>query len=1319
MAKLWQGSGGGLHPLVEAYTVGEDYRLDGEFLLPYDLKASEAHATMLQKIGVLTAEELTTLKRALQEIGDLWRKGDFKVTLSQEDGHTAIEQYITEKYGEVGKKIHTGRSRNDQSMTMIRLYSLEQLKTVKALVLELSKAAEARGSELKAVPMPGYTHMQRAMPTTVGTWLGSFAAGWLDAQKLLEGAMAVLDQNPLGSAAGFGINGLQLDRGETAKLMGFAGVQHNPMYCGLSRGMFENVALQAMSLPMVLSSRFATERASEMGLTSSCRSHLQLLQCCMPSEDMMMFTQQESLFVALPDNFVTGSSIMPQKKNYDLFEIMRANGKVFGSLQMQIQETIVGLGSGYHRDLQCTKKAFIEACELCTSTLRLLKEVLPALQVREEKLRAAMTEDLYVTDEVYKLVAKGKAFREAYGEAKEAFFKRKAQVGQGMHQVALKRPRKANQANEANQLLEMSELQDTASFNKAISACRRNWQAAVSLLRHLAPTGLRPSAASFGAAASACEKAGCWQQAVQLALTGNIIVYNAVTSACAKKEWQRALMLLNQLPAKRTEVDVITYNCTLGVCDWQRSLHLLQDLEQQRLQRSVVSFSAAITACERGDQWQRALLLFGRLERDLTGNAVAYSAAIRACEKGKQWQQALVLLQRLGARSDAVAFNCALNALAQVALWQRALVLLERMGPLADLFSYSSAMTACDLREEWQVTVALLAELRRKSMQGNVVIYNAVISAFEKGGRWQEAVALLSQLERSKMETTVVSYGAAISACDKQTRWQQGLDLLERLARKRLAGNVVTFTAAISGCAKASQWQPALSLLENLEAQRSGGNFMTFEAAIHACDAGPRRVRGSAQWQLGGEQDAGDLGFAASLVELNASEPAKLLPTKPCHGWLRTLLLLRDLALSFPLGCMCGTAGGRSHQQEGSLTHSYVMGGFPLRGDGKPFLWRDGRCEAMRGPSWQEAVHALSHESEPSLAACTKAVAACRGQWQQALRCFGKATPDVALFGAAVAVCEWEVSWGLLAQLRRARLRRSSRVFGAALRGSRWLEALEGLRELAEVSLQKTFFCCNLATNACARGQQWPEAVALHEQTGSDLVSFGTAVSACERGSQWEAAAALAVSLREARLQGNIITYNTAISAFAKGQQWPGAQLLLAELQTRHLQGDSVTEETITGPWQQAAERIWSSALHWHRVLEQLRQAPCDAFTFSWSISRCGDRWPAALALLHEQGLRRLRRTVVALGAATSASAAGGWRLAPALLAAADFGPDLALCGAALKACAEHPRQTQRLLEDFKLDPDGAYSIAFASGHVTDWRWALIFLDQMEALCLH
>merc|ERR1719343_1639950 len=231
-------------------------------------------------------------------------------------------------------------------------------------------------------------------------WLRSFAAGLADCAHPLSAAISVLDQNPLGSAAGFGINGLKLDRAATAKEMGFAKVQENPMYCGLSRGMFENVTLQAMSLAVVLSSRFAT--------------------------DMMMFTQQETGFFALPDCFVTGSSIMPQKKNYDVFEIMRANGKVFGSLQQQIQETIIGLGSGYHRDLQCTKKAFVEACGLCTSTLELLVEAVPRLEAREANLRAAMTEDLFVTDEVYKKVAAGAPFREAYAAAKEEFFKRKA-----------------------------------------------------------------------------------------------------------------------------------------------------------------------------------------------------------------------------------------------------------------------------------------------------------------------------------------------------------------------------------------------------------------------------------------------------------------------------------------------------------------------------------------------------------------------------------------------------------------------------------------------------------------------------------------------------------------------------------------------------------------------------------------------------------------------------------------------------------------------------------------------------------------------------
>jgi len=390
-----------LHPLVEAYTVGEDFRIDGEFMLPYDIKASKAHAAMLAKIGVLTAQEGETLEKALSEIDELWRAGKFKVEPSQEDGHTAVEQYITEKYGEVGKKIHTGRSRNDQSLTMIRLYALDQIREVEKLAEQLAAVAEARAKSLDSIPMPGYTHMQRAMPTTVGRWLSAFASGWRDAGPMLQAAAKVLDQNPLGSAAGFGINGLDLDRAFSAEKMGFSRVQENPMYCGLSRGMFENIALQAMSFPIVLCSRFAT--------------------------DMMMFTQQEAAFLKLPDEFTTGSSIMPQKKNYDLFEIMRANGKVFGSMQVQIQETIIGLGSGYHRDLQCTKKAFVEACGLATSTLRLLIEAVPKLEAREANLRGAMTEDLYVTDEVYKLVAAGQPFREAYASAKADFFKRVAE----------------------------------------------------------------------------------------------------------------------------------------------------------------------------------------------------------------------------------------------------------------------------------------------------------------------------------------------------------------------------------------------------------------------------------------------------------------------------------------------------------------------------------------------------------------------------------------------------------------------------------------------------------------------------------------------------------------------------------------------------------------------------------------------------------------------------------------------------------------------------------------------------------------------------
>jgi len=392
--KLWQ-VGDGPHPLVEKYTVGEDFRIDGQHMIPFDVQASTAHAEMLCSIGVLTKPELEQAKKGLAEVEAEWREGRFEVTCSQEDCHTAIEQYLTTKYGDVGKKIHTGRSRNDQSLTMLRLY----MKTRLQEFAELSNSVASKFSDLaklhQDVPMPGYTHMQKAMPTTVGTWLGSFSDALRDADRVTQGTRDLVNQNPLGSAAGFGINHLVLDRKKTTELMNFERLQENVMYCGFSRGYFEMVSLQAMNIPMTIAARFAT--------------------------DMMMFTQQETAFFSLPAGFVTGSSIMPQKKNYDLFEIMRANGKVFASLQSQVQSTIVGLGSGYHRDLQVTKKAFVEAVELAMDTLRLLEASIPELVVHKERLQEAMTQELYVTDEVYKRVAAGELFRDAYLDVKKSY----------------------------------------------------------------------------------------------------------------------------------------------------------------------------------------------------------------------------------------------------------------------------------------------------------------------------------------------------------------------------------------------------------------------------------------------------------------------------------------------------------------------------------------------------------------------------------------------------------------------------------------------------------------------------------------------------------------------------------------------------------------------------------------------------------------------------------------------------------------------------------------------------------------------------------
>ncbi|MES3032037.1 MAG: argininosuccinate lyase [Patescibacteria group bacterium] len=399
MKKLWDKKGAKennskTNEVVENYTVGVDYLLDLE-LLPYDVQGTMAHAKMLHKIKILSAKELETLLAGLNKILKLWQAGEFKIDKSQEDGHTAIEAYLTEKYGEVGKKVHTGRSRNDQSLTMTRLFSKEKLLEIKKEVEGLVDALEVQIQKQGKIKMPGYTHMQRAMPSSLGMWLGSYRDSLTDDLILLDGVIKIIDQNPLGSAAGYGENTLGLDRKFTSAELGFKRVQENPMYCAMSRGKFENMVLQAISNVMF-----------DIGKISS---------------DLLLFTTKEFNFFTLPDSFKTGSSIMPQKKNYDVLELIRGNIAIFNGYQHQIENVIKNLPAGYNRDFQLTKEPYMKGMKLALETLQVIILVVENLEAKKENLENACSAELYATDEALKLVKGGKSFREAYQEVKQKY----------------------------------------------------------------------------------------------------------------------------------------------------------------------------------------------------------------------------------------------------------------------------------------------------------------------------------------------------------------------------------------------------------------------------------------------------------------------------------------------------------------------------------------------------------------------------------------------------------------------------------------------------------------------------------------------------------------------------------------------------------------------------------------------------------------------------------------------------------------------------------------------------------------------------------
>lgn len=384
--KLWK-KGYKLNKEIEMFTVGNDFLLDKK-LVKFDCLASIAHAKMLKKIGLLSDNELAKLVKGLNEIIGLDSKGLFSIKQDDEDCHTAIENYLTEKYGEVGKKIHTARSRNDQVLTALRLYEKDELSKVESLLDEFKKSLGTSVSKFGNIKIPGYTHMQKAMPTTIGTWLGCFTAAIDDDLLLLKSVFKLIDQSPLGSAAGFGVPVFNVDKQMTAELMGFSRVMENPIYCQMSRGKLEASILHLLSQIMFSLNKLST--------------------------DLIMFSMKEFSFVSLPAEFCTGSSIMPQKKNPDVLELMRAKYHIVLGEEFKVKSMISNLISGYNRDMQLTKEPLFNSFEITKDCLRMICLVLPEIKVNKESCKKAMSKEMFATEEAYKLVKQGMPFRDAY-----------------------------------------------------------------------------------------------------------------------------------------------------------------------------------------------------------------------------------------------------------------------------------------------------------------------------------------------------------------------------------------------------------------------------------------------------------------------------------------------------------------------------------------------------------------------------------------------------------------------------------------------------------------------------------------------------------------------------------------------------------------------------------------------------------------------------------------------------------------------------------------------------------------------------------------
>lgn len=383
--KLWS-KGAEPDKMIEKFTVGQDRELDLR-LAKYDVQGSLAHIKMLESIGLLTSDELTLLTDGLNEIAATIEAGDFTIEPGVEDVHSQVEFMLTAKLGDIGKKIHSGRSRNDQVLVDLKLLMREDIKTIARSVNNLFNEFQRLSEEYKDVLMPGYTHLQVAMPSSFGLWFGAYAETLVDDVKMLRAAYEIADQNPLGSAAGYG-SSFPLNREMTTAELGFATMHYNVVAAQMSRGKTERALAMAISAVAFTLGRFAM--------------------------DVCMFMCQNYGFVSFPDELTTGSSIMPHKKNPDVFEIMRGKCNRLQSLPNELALMTTNMPLGYNRDMQLMKDVLFPATGVLTDCLDMCAFMLEHIKVNRNIVEDSKYDYLFTVEEVNRRVLAGVPFRDAY-----------------------------------------------------------------------------------------------------------------------------------------------------------------------------------------------------------------------------------------------------------------------------------------------------------------------------------------------------------------------------------------------------------------------------------------------------------------------------------------------------------------------------------------------------------------------------------------------------------------------------------------------------------------------------------------------------------------------------------------------------------------------------------------------------------------------------------------------------------------------------------------------------------------------------------------